>query len=299
MKSNLKYISHRASLLLLVLALGFSALANSGKEINLVDDKGLKQGYWVIKGYMTDIPNYDANSTVEEGEYINNKKEGTWKTYWPSGKLKSTITYKGNRPNGSYQVYYRNGQLEEEGIWKLNKNIGEFRRFHENGQPQQEFLFSDSGKRNGIQKYYHENGQLELEVNIINGKESGVMKRYYDDGRIKQEMRLENGTMVEGTIKNFNNYKPNDQKIEEIFEITEDKPDSEITEDEPNQAFEFKPNGYNVLYNAGQQVTQIGEFKNGRLWNGKWHRYNVSGILIRIEIYKGGKYIGTGVVEED
>ncbi|NNE54629.1 MAG: hypothetical protein HKN32_01320 [Flavobacteriales bacterium] len=274
-----------------------------GKEINLIDDQGMKQGYWIIKGYMSDKAGYQPNSTVEEGEYLNNKKQGLWKSYWPNGTLKSEINYEMNRPRGAYAIYYRNGQMEEQGLWERGKNIGQFHRWYDNGQPHQEFHFSDSGKRNGIQKYYHDNGQLELEVNIINGKESGAMKRYDERGKIKQEMTLENGTLVDGSIKNFlpSHKAPEHDPIETIIqeEETPEPIKTVVATDEPNSAHEFKPDGYNVLYNENQQITQIGDFTNGRLWNGKWHRYNPSGILIRIEIYKQGKYVGTGVMEEN
>jgi hypothetical protein len=33
-------------------------------------------------------------------------------------------------------------------------------------------------------------------------------------------------------------------------------------------------------------VTQSGEFQQGRLYDGKWYRYNSDGLLIRIEITK-------------
>lgn len=300
MASLLTYISRIAILSSIMLLAGLSHASND-VALNTVDEQGLRQGYWIIKGYMSDKPDYPANITVEEGEYVNNKKEGSWKHYWPNGNMKTEIVYHHNRPNGAYKVFYENGQLEEEGIWERSKNIGEFRRFYENGKPQQEFYFADSGKRNGIQKYYHENGQLELEVNIINGKESGVMKRFNPDGSIKQEMVLENGLLKEGSIKNHRtNKNPVEKpKVEEIYDIAEDAPETEKAEDKTNSAYNFKPNGYNILYNEGQQVTQIGEFKNGRLWNGKWHRYNRDGILVRIEIYKSSRYIGTGVIEDE
>lgn len=290
-----------AAILLVFSAIAASALTPRGEELNAIDNQGLRQGYWIIKGYMLNTNEYDANSTVEEGKYLDNKKEGHWKRYWPNGHLKSEIHYERNRPVGEYAVYYDNGQLEEKGIWDHNKNIGEFKRWYANGNMQQEFYFSDNGKRNGIQKYFHENGKLELEVNIINGKESGVMKRYYDDGRLKEEKVLENGVLVEGSIKK-DPKKNVGHKTTPMEEVIADDPtakQSEATADEPNEAFAFKPNGYNVLYDANQQITQIGEFKNGRLWSGKWHRYNSDGILIRIEIYKSGKYVGTGVITDE
>lgn len=32
--------------------------------------------------------------------------------------------------------------------------------------------------------------------------------------------------------------------------------------------------------------------------DGKWFKYDENGILIRIEIYKDGRYIGDGVIDE-
>jgi len=304
MASVLTYISRITILSLILLSAGMSHASN-GDVLNHVDDNGLRQGYWIIKGYMSEKPNFAANNTVEEGDYLNNKKEGVWKHYWPNGNKKSEIKYQHNRPQGPYKVFYNNGQLEEEGNWDRSRNTGVFRRFYDNGQPQQEFYFADSGKRNGIQKYFHDNGQMELEVNIINGKESGMMKRYHPDGTMKQEMVLVNGVLKEGSIKNHTaksnqpEVKHKEPTVEEVYDITENAPKTKTAKDNPNSAYSFKPNGYNILYNENQQVTQIGEFKNGRLWNGKWHRYNRDGILVRIEIYKSSRYIGTGVIEKE
>jgi antitoxin component YwqK of YwqJK toxin-antitoxin module len=289
----------------ILLTTGAFGLSNNGKDLNVTDSSGLRQGYWIIKGYMVDNKLFNANNTVEEGEYRDGKKIGLWKKYWPSNKIKAEITYLNNRPQGAYSIYYKNGQLEERGIWDLNKSIGEFRRYYGNGKPQQEFYFSDSGKRNGIQRYFHENGQLKLEVNIVNGKECGVMNRYYADGSLKESKELTDGKLVEGSIKNFkaNNLvaKIEKQIKAEATEVENENvptPKTVSADDKPNDAFAFRPDGYNVLYDENQQVSQIGDFRKGRLWNGKWHRYNSNGILVRIEIYRNGKYIGTGVIQE-
>lgn len=300
----------------LVLVGALSAVASSGGT-NTTDANGLRQGYWVIKGYMTPDVNYDANEVVEEGSFVDNRKEGLWKHYMPNGELRSEIHYVRNRPNGPYTIYYTNGQIEEQGNWSKSRNTGTFKRFYENGNPQQIFAFSDNGKRNGVQQYFHENGQLELEVNIVNGKEEGLMSRYYANGALKEEKDLSGGMLEHGSIRRFDrNGNPADQveapdvdtpaelegevETEEILvDIPKDAPKTEAAADEPNGAHSFRPNGYNILYNHNRQLTQIGDFRNGRLWDGKWHRYNTDGILVRIEVYKAGRYVGTGVLEED
>ncbi|MDP4952420.1 MAG: hypothetical protein NWQ53_02150 [Flavobacteriales bacterium] len=121
------------------------------------------------------------------------------------------------------------------------------------------------------------------------------MKRYYPDGRIKEEKTLSDGVLKAGSIKTYGSAptrsessKPAPVKKEDVAEDSE--------EVQTNEALSFRPNGFNTMYNSDMQVTQVGEFKNGRLWNGKWNRYNTDGLLIRIEVYKNGKYIGTGVI---
>lgn len=270
------------------------------REINQVDENGMRQGYWIIKGYMVNDDAFGPNATVEEGSYFNNRKEGVWKKYYPSGILRSEITYKSNRPNGAYTIYYSNGQVEEKSQWVRNKNVGAFVRFYPNGEPQQSFFFADNGKRNGVQKYYYENGQLALEVNIRNGKEEGEMRRYYENGKLKETKVLNGGELNPESIRTYRGNAPKKEQVSNTAaDVNKERPSAERSAAKPNEAITFEPDGHNILYNAAQQITQVGDFRNGRLWNGKWYRYNKDGILVRIEIYKDGKYIGTGVIEEE
>jgi len=278
-----------------LLCLFTGLMAADATEFNKKDDQGRKQGYWQILGFMNADVAYGSDAIVEEGTYVDDRKEGLWKKYYPSGVLKSEISYLGDRPNGFYSVYYSNGKLEEKGNWARNKNTGEFNRYHSNGNPQQEFFFNDKGIRNGTQRYFHENGQISLEVAIVDGKESGVMKRYDEKGKLIEEKKLVDGKLVEGSIVRYDGVK---KSAEPMVEIPANAKTSEPTQDKTNQAHKFNGNGENVLYNQNQQVTQVGEFKNGRLWNGKWNRYDAQGIVTRIEIYKNGKYVGDGVLEE-
>lgn len=298
-----KYHLHVLLLLMSMMSALFVFSKDMSGEYNNVDENGLKQGYWIIKGYMQPALEYPADATIEEGLYEDNQKEGLWKRYYANGHLRSEITYVSNKPYGPYAVYYKNGQLEEKGTWHRNKNVDNFERYHENGEPQQKFFFADNGKRNGVQQYFHDNGQLELEINIVNGKESGKMTRYYPDGKIKETKVLKDGILESGSIKKHQHTRFKSQPEPEAVKpptVEERKKEGEVQEKEAtNSASNFRPNGYNTMYNKARQVTQIGEFKNGRLWNGRWNRYNSDGILIRIEIYKNGKYIGTGVISEE
>lgn len=284
-------------LLVMLLFAQTTSANNLFNEINKTDASGQRQGYWIIKGDMVNDPVYKPESKVEEGRYTDNRKEGVWKKYWPNGKLRSEINYFKGRPTGEYHLFYENGKTEEHGSWSSNKNTGDFKRFYDNGNPQQHFLFTDDGKRNGLQKYFHENGKMALEVNIVNGAESGVMRRYNPDGSLVEEKVFENGVVKQNKIIANAKTQPSGTSKDPYDKNVGTQ--SKASSDKTNAAETFKPNGFNTLYNKNGDVTQSGEFKEGRLFNGKWYRYSNDGILIRIEIYRGGTFIGTGVIEEE
>jgi antitoxin component YwqK of YwqJK toxin-antitoxin module len=56
----------------------------------------------------------------------------------------------------------------------------------------------------------------------------------------------------------------------------------------------FQPNGYNKVYNAQDEIWQDGDFKDGRLYNGKVYVYDRDGILLKVKVYKNGVYHSDG-----
>lgn len=266
-----------------------------GTSQNVTDTNGLRQGYWKIMGAMSIEEGYKNGQIIEEGAYIDNKRQGLWKKYYPTGSLRSEITYSENHPYGYYTTYYADGKTEEEGYWKANKNTGEFKRFHENGKPAQVFTFNSKGKRDGVQNYYYPNGKLQLSVELDNGVAHGDYKSYYPDGTLKEEKRLTNGEVEPGSVKT---YEP--KREFKIADETPDLPKSETIPshaDTPNLA-EFQETGFNTLYNRNKQMSQVGDFIDGRLWNGKWYKYDENGILRKVEVYKEGRFIGYGIIDE-
>ncbi len=267
-------------------------------DINQIDAKGQRQGYWIIKGNMIDDHDYKPESKVEEGNYVDSRKDGLWRRYWPNGKLRSEVTFDSGKPMGEYKLFYENGKLEEHSNWINSKNIGEFKRYYTNGNQQQHFLFADNGKRNGTQKYFHENGKLAMEVNIENGFEAGLMRRYNPDGTLAEERTFDNGNVKQGSSKKYKEVVPK-PAVKDDYDASIGVEATKPTTDKANKALGFKPNGFNTLYDRNGALTQTGEFVEGRLYDGKWYRYNSDGLLIRVEIYKGGKYIGSGVIGEN
>jgi antitoxin component YwqK of YwqJK toxin-antitoxin module len=260
-----------------------------GEGINTVDDKGNRQGYWKITGSMSAEEGFRDDQLVEEGNYENNKKTGIWKKYFPTGSLQCEITFQNNFPRGPYKIYYPDGKLEELGNWQGNRNVGTFKRYHSNGKPAQIFNFTSEGKRDGVQNYFYDNGNLQLTVEVSDGTVNGIYETYYPDGQLKSEKWVQNGVVDESSVKTYEPSK-NEYAKAEMPELPEKISSSQ--QDEEAHVEAFNRSGKNTLYNQRKQVTQIGEFKDGRLWNGKWKRYDHDGNLQKVEVYQNGKFVG-------
>lgn len=284
--------------LLLLLAIP-SSLAQASVTVqdtlNQVDEMGRKQGYWKIVAPKAEKPDYEDGQLIEEGRYANSKRVGVWRRFWPNGQVMSEIMYQMGRPKGEYKTFYPSGKVEEQGTWDLDRNTGTFKRWHPNGKLAQDFVFNGFGVRDGEQKYYHENGQLEVLVNVEQGREDGTLKRYTADGQLQQVAQFNNGVIDAANSK----YLKPVPKADDVAVDPKAEPAPAVAPTERTNAVVFRENGYNTLYDKQLRITQQGEFASGRLFDGKRYTYDANGILIRIQVYKGGRYAGDAVITDE
>ena len=268
--------------------------------INLTDSLGKKQGQWIILNKMVNKLCFTDEQKVEEGVFSNSRKTGVWTEYYCNNNMKSKITYENNRPFGYAIMYHDNGKIKEEGLWKNNRWVGDYKLYYENGQVQQSFKFNTTGKREGDQKYFWENGQVMIEGSWAEGKEAGLLKEYYENGDLKSEKNFADGFLDIATVKSFEPKKPIVPEI--VKEVAEDpiKVAALVVQktEAVNVGKPFTGEGYFKLYNMNKQVSKDGVFHKNKLIDGKVFTYNTNGILIRISLYKKGKYVGDGIIEE-
>ena len=273
--------------------------SNNKDTINLIDFLGKKQGKWIIWGKTKPNSCYTPTSKVEEGKYQDNKKLGIWKEYFCNGIIKSKITFLNGRPDGYAIMYYDNGKIAEEGTWKGTKWVGNYKLYYDNGHVQNEFTFNNNGKREGPQKYFYENGQIMIEGNWASGKESGTIKEYHENGDMKAIKNYANGEVDLASIKKFEPKKPNKKIIDEL-----DKKKKAVAKQEELASISNSKkntgvlNGYYLLYYKNRLKAKDGIFKDNYLIDGKSYVYDSNGLLLRIEIYKDGSYVGDAQIDE-
>ena len=259
--------------------------------------EGKKEGYWIIYGKMRNLPEFLANEVVEEGQFANSRKEGVWRKYFPGGQMKSEITYINGRPTGSFETFFPNGQLEEKGNWKGRVYTGSFERYYEDGTLSQKKNFNEKGKTEGVVEYYHTNGQLELAFSTDNGKEAGTATRFWPNGDLKEKIEFNEKGDGEssGIVERVNpeiDLPVFDTESEGIIALGEVNPGAAVELGIPKAL----KDGYHKTYNENKDILMDGEFLGGKLWDGKHYIYDENGLLEKIEVYKNGKFAGTGVL---
>ena len=81
--------------------------------LNCTDYSNLKQGKWVINV----APKYGNPGYSEEGIFLNDQREGSWRRYSRQGDIMAIEDYKWGVKNGKSSYYTLNG-LEHEESWK-------------------------------------------------------------------------------------------------------------------------------------------------------------------------------------
>jgi antitoxin component YwqK of YwqJK toxin-antitoxin module len=254
---------------------------------NVTDINGKKQGLWLFLGKDKPDKGYPAEGKIEEGPYLDDHKNGVWTKYHKDGITPRLVgTYVHGRAKGEYTKTFENGQVKETGTRGNKKMTGTLKRYFEDGQISQEKNFNELGKEDGIQKMYYPNGQVWLEYETKNGVKTGKQTRYTETGEIKQVITYaEDGTIASKEEKEIK------EPVAEKPEVTGNGPTG-VGKDTNGKPFE--KNGFNKTYNTDKELEMDGKFKNGKLWDGKLYKYDSDGILLKIEIWKLGKYHSEG-----
>ncbi len=128
---------------------------------------------------------YAYSGLKTHGEYINNKKEGTWYDFFENGEMEDSLNYKNDLPIGISLSRYQNGYQKDSLNMDENGN-GTYVKWFDNGAPSEAGRYIDFDKKIGKWQYFNKNGNLsEDEV-----YDNGVLQSrndYNQDGTINSD----------------------------------------------------------------------------------------------------------------
>ncbi len=167
----------------------------------VVDEKGLKQGYW--KEF------YNDGKLKAEGNYKDNIKNGEWKFYTENEKLKQQGKFNKNGfQTGAWKWFYEDGKQQKSEIFTNGVLEGETEEFDEAGNLitkgtyvegnedgpwifvtsgyRQEGVFN-YGRKNGLWKSFYPDQTLKFEGTYIDDYPDGKHTYYWENGKVKEE----------------------------------------------------------------------------------------------------------------
>ena len=281
------------TIILLVLLPFYGLSANA--PTNRIDKNQLKQGYWVHYAKVNSAVGAMDSVKVEEGRYVNNRKEGTWIKYHEDGKTpKLKGFYVNNRPSGSYEKYYANGSIRQKGCFvhgKSNESDCVELNFYESGQIEQKKTFDST------HMYFRSGGLAALTTADKIDADKKMTVRYFEfpSNTVMDTLYEINGhytAVVRESIKSDFSSQP-EMPTQSVPKGKSDE-FAPMIRNPRTKGKAFDPNSYNKVYDENDQFLQIGDFKAGRLWDGKLYIYDADGILLKVKVFKEGVYYSDG-----
>ncbi|MBU3659833.1 MAG: hypothetical protein FGM14_08195 [Flavobacteriales bacterium] len=135
---------------------------------------------------------YSSGNIKYSGEFCcENTHCGTWKKYYPNGKIAFEIGVERGEytllKNGICKYYDDKGNLKTESIFKARAMTNsEIKRmaYHENGKIKEKFQGNIWGA-DGLQEEFYDNGQIKRKFNAIDGQIIGDYSEFYKNGKLK------------------------------------------------------------------------------------------------------------------
>lgn len=115
----------------------------------------------------------ESDSCISKGRTKDFLKEGTWKIYYPDGKLKFRGKYRQSNPQGVHVFYHHNGKISETRSYNNGKYEGPWMRFNERGDTTMYMNFVNGGVHG---KYVHKSDDQNVVIRgqYVEGSMSGL-----------------------------------------------------------------------------------------------------------------------------
>ncbi len=128
---------------------------------------------------------YDQENTKKmfEGNVMNGKPDGVWRSYYESGNIESSVTYTDGIPDGIAYFYYdvAANTLRAEVNYVEGKIDGTYKEYYDNGARKATILY-DEGLENGDVEFYYRTGDIKIEGKYKNGEKHGKWIYYDQNG---------------------------------------------------------------------------------------------------------------------
>lgn len=163
----------------------------SQEKAGTIDNNGWKQGMhvgssgsWLFeRTYVNDtltgpFRKYSKNGTTWETGFFKNKEyDSLWTEYYVDGSIETIKNYNEGKKQGEFKDFYKSGKLKYQAVFDSDTLVGNSINYFENGQ-----IKSEGNRKNGIWKTYYENRQVASVERFRDNLLTGEVEKYDMNG---------------------------------------------------------------------------------------------------------------------
>lgn len=183
----------------LIIIFSFITAHSFAQNINQMDDKGERHGYWKTNFEKTNEPRY-------EGTFEHGKEVGTFKFYKlveGKSKLSATREFLPDSDKINVKFFSSKGKLISEGMMNDKLFIGKWVYYQNKSKGILTIEnYNDKGVLEGEKIVYYENGQVAEKSIYVNGQIDGISLWYSPEGKVIKEFTYDNG-QLQGVSKYY------------------------------------------------------------------------------------------------
>ena len=229
-----------------------------GIRREFAEDGSIEKSYIFKNGIMI-----GEGIVTEKGE-----RDGFWKEYYDSGKLRAEGRYSKDIREGDWRFYHENGELEQQGAYRAGSPEGDWFWYHDNGQLlREEYYFN--GLQDGRMTEYDKEGEIITKGEYIEGKRIGEW--YFKVGNT-ETVGVYSDDMRNGLWRTWD--LPSSMGRDKVLRFE-------------GKFIEDNPHGEHTWYWDNGNRKDQGEYVMGRK-EGNWVYYNYDGTPFLVVTYENG-----------
>lgn len=125
--------------------------------------------------------------------YQKNPFSGLLVSRYDDASFKMKLQYLEGRKDGYEKQWYPNGELSQSRLYSQGIKIGNHIGRWNDGVQKFNYHYNEKGEYDGSRKEWYKNGQLVRDFNYSNGKEIGSQRMWTDKGKIRANYEVKNG----------------------------------------------------------------------------------------------------------
>jgi antitoxin component YwqK of YwqJK toxin-antitoxin module len=153
---------------------------------------------------------YQNGQKFEEGDYVDNQKQGAWHMWYENGKEAKVENYLNGKPEGQWTLFNDKGLPEREASYKAGQRSGIWKYYFPDGKQLSKQEEYRDDKLDGTSYLWYPNGAKGSEYHYQAGAPVGIQQQWYESGQMAKQVEFVNGKPTKETYwdKDGNQRKP-------------------------------------------------------------------------------------------